>query len=106
MSACALTLTWAFALLPTPESSQSIARADDRPAPRPFASVPEATPAGHAILDRPPGRASSRFGHRVCGTRGLATRTSFAQSATAPIAGSSPRSGDPTGLGRNPVLRC
>jgi hypothetical protein len=107
MSACcALTLTWAFTLLPIPESGRPLARACDDPAPRPVASALEVMPAGYAILDRPPGRAPSRLGHRAYGPRTLATRPSFAQGTNGPIAGPSPRPGDPAGLGRNPVLRC
>ena len=106
MSACALTLTWAFALLPSAESGRPVAGASDDPAPRPFASAPDPSPVRFAILDGPTGRAPSRLGHRACGPCPLARRPSIARIAAGSIAGPSHRYGDPVRLGRNPVLRC
>ncbi len=106
MSACILSLVWAFAHASASDASQSAARALDDAARAPFVSVPEGAPAEYAMLDRPTGRLASRPGHRACEAGPLASRSASARIADGPAEVPASRSGGLSGLGRNPVLRC
>lgn len=93
-------------ILSSPERSQPAIAIAPKDAHRPLATATEVPPALRSMLVRPSHRVASRPAHRACWPRYPESRSLADRMARGLDSGPYGRSGAPSELGRNAVLRC